>query len=320
MTPGPGSTAPVDPGAAVDPELVLPPATPVGRESTAGVAVMAHLRRQTSALLEASSQVGGDDTEPVHATRVATRRLRAGLRLYGDLIDGDIARRLRTELSWYAGALSPLRDVDVFESTVATITVDHVADALTPWLRRRRIELTAVAVSEIGSGRGEKLRLDLVTLARSPRFRPDASKRAPKVLAPRVLAADGRASARIDALTESDPAASWHAARITAKRARYAAEVGAPAIGRPAADLAALWSRLTDPLGEAQDAVIQRSLVLERVDDPVVPLSAAEAFACGAFVARTRERETEAHLHAFALWRDSRVEHRTMRRAVEKVR
>ena len=101
-----------------DPALVLPPAVPVGRESTAGVAVMAHLRRQTTALLEASVDVGRADVRAVHATRVATRRLRAGLRLYGDLLDGGVAARLGRELSWYAGALSPLRDVDVFTAAV----------------------------------------------------------------------------------------------------------------------------------------------------------------------------------------------------------
>ncbi|MFN8170180.1 MAG: hypothetical protein U0S36_15550, partial [Candidatus Nanopelagicales bacterium] len=86
------------------------------------------------------------------------------------------------------------------------------------------------------------------------------------------------------------------------------------------AELAGLWSRLTDPLGEGQDAVIQRGLVLERVEDPAVPLTAAEAFACGAFVAGTRARETDAHQRAFVLWRASRDEHKALRRAVGKAR
>ena len=38
-----------------DPDRVLPPAVPVGRGSTAGVAVLGHLRRQTAALLAAES-------------------------------------------------------------------------------------------------------------------------------------------------------------------------------------------------------------------------------------------------------------------------
>jgi CHAD domain-containing protein len=301
-----------------DPERALPPAVPVGRDSTAGVAVMAHLRRQTAALLDASVGVGGADDGPVHATRVATRRLRAGLRLYGDLLEGDVATRLRSELSWYAGALSPLRDVDVFLVTVADD--EPVAGALVPWLRRRREELTAEAVAALGSGRGAKLRIDLVALARSPRFTPTAGKRASKVLAPRVLREDRRAASAIDELDDDSPAAAWHAARITAKRARYAAEVGAPAVGRPAADLAELWSTMTDPLGEAQDAVIQRGLVLERVDDPAMPLTAAEAFACGTYVATTRAAETRAHLAASARWQQSRDEHRRLRRAVERAR
>jgi CHAD domain-containing protein len=305
-----------------DPELGLPPAVPVGHSSTAGVAVMAHLRRQTAALLEASAGVvaGSDETGPVHATRVATRRLRAGLRIYGDLLEGDVAAALRDELQWYAGVLSPLRDVDVFLAGVAGSTDDHVSEALVPWLRIRRDELTATAVAALGSSRADKLRLDLVALARAPRFVPEAARRAPKVLVPRVLDADRRASERIDALDDTDPAERWHSARITAKRARYAAEVGTPAVGRPAADLAALWARLTDPLGEAQDAVIQRSLVLERVEDAAVPLTAGEAFACGAFVASTRTRESEAHQRASVLWRDSRSEHKALRRAVGKAR
>lgn len=302
-----------------DPERALPPAVPVGRDSTAGVAVMAHLRRQTAALLEASHGVGGDDDRPVHATRVATRRLRAGLRLYGDLLEGDVATRLRSELSWYAGVLSPLRDVDVFLLRAGRED-ERVAGALVPWLRRRRDELTTEAVDALGSSRGTTLRLDLVTLARAPRFAPAAGKRASKVLAPRVLREDRRAASDLDELDDASPAAAWHAARIGAKRARYAAEVGAPAVGRAAADLAELWASMTDPLGEAQDAVIQRALVLERVDDPAMPLTAAEAFACGTYVATTRTAESSAHLAASARWQETRDEHRRLRRAVERAR
>jgi CHAD domain-containing protein len=251
---------------------------------------------------------------------VATRRLRAGLRVYGDLLEADVADRLRSELSWYAGALSPLRDVDVLLVAVERGGDEQVAEALLPWLRRRRDELTSAAVAALSSGRGGKLRLDLVTLARSPRFHPAAGRRASKVLAPRVLRADLRASGRIDELHDGSASAAWHAARISAKRARHAAEVGAPAVGRAASDLAELWSRFTDPLGEAQDAVTQRALVLERVDDPVVPLTAAEAFACGTFVARGRDLEVQAHLRTSALWGASRDQHRRLRRAIEKAR
>jgi hypothetical protein len=81
-------------------------------------------------------------------------------------------------------------------------------------------------------------------------------------------------------------------------------------LGRACEDLARLWSTLTEPLGEAQDAVVQRALVLDRVDDPTMPLSAGEAFVCGVFVASTHEREVASHRHARDVWTASRGEHK----------
>lgn len=278
---------------------------------------MAHLRRQTGALLEASAQLGTQDPSAVHAARVATRRLRSGLKVYGDLLQGDAAATLRPELSWYAGALSAVRDLDVFADQLSAGGGDEaLSEAVLPWLRRRRDVEVSDAVTAIGSARAEALRVRLVDLARTPRFTGAAGKRAAKVLTPRVLDADRRAARILDAVAPHDPSGEWHAARIAAKRARYAAEFGALALGRPCADLAGLWSRLTEPLGSSQDCVIQRALVLDRVDDASVPLTAGEAFACGIFVAGTHDRERALHAEARTLWRGVQDERRRIRRAV----
>jgi hypothetical protein len=131
-----------------------------------------------------------------------------------------------------------------------------------------------------------------------------------------VLRADDRAARLLVALSPDDESDAWHSARIAAKRARYAAEVGAPVMGKACADLASLWSTLTEPLGDAQDAVIQRALVLDRVDDPTVPLSAGEAFVCGVYVASTHDREVACHRRAREVWTDSRHEHKRLRKAL----
>lgn len=302
---------------ASDPDRLLPPAVPVSRGSTAGVAVLGHLRRQTAALLTADAGLAEGADDSVHAARVAARRLRSGLRVYGDLLRDDISPGLRSELAWYAGTLSPARDLEVFADQLRTIeTVEGLADAVLPWVERTRAAAVAEAVAASRSDRAVALKRTLVELSRAPRFVDAASRRAPKVLAPRVLHADERAARQLDRLRPGDDSHLWHGARITAKRARYAAEVGAPALGKDCEDLARLWSRLTEPLGEAQDAVIQRGLVLDRVDDPAVPLSAGEAFACGVFVASTHDREVEAHRRARHVWKDSRDEHRRLRRSV----
>lgn len=276
---------------------------------------MAHLRRQTAALLAADSGVASDAPDAIHAARVAARRLRSGLRVYGDLLREDASARLRPELAWYAGRLSPVRDLEVFAQSLADAgdDVHGFGDVLLPWLRRRHALALAEAARELGSSRAVALRRALVELSRAPSFTPEAGRRARTVLAPRVLRADARGARAIDPLRVGDAPEAWHAARIAAKRARYAAEVGSPALGRPCADLARLWVGLTEPLGDAQDAVIQRALVLDRVDDPSTPLSAGEAFVCGVFVASTHDREQECHRRARATWTESRGRHRRLR-------
>ena len=303
----------------VDPDLVSPPPTPVGRDSTAGVAVMAHLRRQTGALLAADAGFDDDAPDAVHAARVAARRLRSGLRVYGDLRRDDVGARLRPELSWYAGALSPVRDLEVFAASLAATPEEDLhgyGETLLPWVRHRLVLARAAALDDARSPRAAALRGALVALARTPAFTAEAARKAPKVLRPRVLRADHRASRLLEQLTPDDGSDAWHSGRIAAKRARYAAEVGAPVLGRPCDEIARLWARLTEPLGDAQDAVVQRALVLDRVDDVTVPLSAGEAFVCGVYVASTHDREVACHRRAREAWSASRGEHKILRKAM----
>lgn len=315
-----------------DPELALPPAVPVGPHSTAGVAVMAHLRHNVGALLDADAGLPDDLPDAVHQARVSARRLRSGLRVYGDLLAGSTAARLRAELGWYAGLLSPSRDLEVFAEQLRSLAAtpegeriaayDEALDAgvlaatLLPWLSARRGRQHADALDHLRSERAAALRRDLVRTAREPLFTSRAGRKAEKVLAPRVLDADKRATRRFESLDDSTPPDGWHLARIAAKRARYAAEVGAGPLGRTAQDLARLWSDVTEPLGEAQDAVVQRDLALARIADPAAPLSAGEAFTCGVFVASTHDRELAARAAARAGWAESRRRHRDLRRAL----
>jgi CHAD domain-containing protein len=255
--------------------------------------------------------------------------LRSGLKVYGDLLRDGAAERLRVELSWYAGQLSPSLDLEVFDAflrraatggTGATfdesLDAEALAETLLPWLRARRARSHAAALDELRSDRADHLRLALVRWAREPLFTREAVRRASSVLAPRVLRADRRSADRFEALGPDAAPDAWHLARIAAKRARYAAEVGAPALGRPSEDLARLWTEVTEPLGDAQDAVVQRDLVLERIADPAAPLSAGEAFTCGVFVAATHDREVDARTRAGSAWRASRSRHRDLRRAL----
>jgi CHAD domain-containing protein len=260
---------------------------------------------------------------------VSARRLRSGLKVYGDLLQDGAGERLRAELSWYASRLSPSRDLEVFEALLLraaagdapaafdeSLDAEALAATLLPWLRTRRARSHEAALVELRSERADHLRRSLARWAREPLFTRAAVRRASTVLGPRVLRADRRAADRFESLTEASAPDSWHLARIAAKRARYAAEVGAPALGRPSEDLARLWTEVTEPLGDAQDATVQRALVLERVADPSAPLSAGEAFTCGLLVAATHDREAAARTRAVAAWAASRQRHRDLRKAL----
>jgi CHAD domain-containing protein len=75
--------------------------------------VRVRLREQLDELCAQAVVVGaGDDPEAVHKMRVATRRLRAALRVFEDMLPPSAAE-LGRELRWLAGALGAVRDLDV---------------------------------------------------------------------------------------------------------------------------------------------------------------------------------------------------------------
>src|SRR5580658_982936 len=52
-------------------------------------------------------------SEPIHQMRIGTRRLRAILHVFADLMDAQWASELETELRWLAQLLGGVRDLDV---------------------------------------------------------------------------------------------------------------------------------------------------------------------------------------------------------------
>jgi CHAD domain-containing protein len=93
------------------------------RRATAHEVARAILRGELAALLthEPAARLG-DDSEGVHQMRVATRRMRAGLRLFRDALPPTWSA-VRDEIRWLAGALGAVRDLDV------------QVEALEPWVR-----------------------------------------------------------------------------------------------------------------------------------------------------------------------------------------
>lgn len=56
----------------------------------------------------------GSDIEGVHQVRVAYRRMRSALALFGKMVPRELTRQVGEEMRWAASELGPARDLDVF--------------------------------------------------------------------------------------------------------------------------------------------------------------------------------------------------------------
>ncbi len=237
--------------------------------------VRAYLSEQAGTIIDAEPRLRAH--EPViHTTRVACRRLRSTLRTYGDLVDVARAGVLEDELVWFAGLLGEVRDLEVLEARLladlaelpAELVVGPVASHIETELTTRRKVAWDGVVAVLDDDRYRLL------LAELHRWRSDAPltpaadepaaavkryvKRASKKL-------DKRLDRAIEAQLTGDPEADdlLHAARKAGKRARYAVELAAPALGKKADKLIAARKDLQDVLGEHQDSIVAAAFLRE---------------------------------------------------------
>jgi CHAD domain-containing protein len=311
---GPGDPTPkvmraLGPRALESPELAVVAAGP---EGSAAAAIAGGLAASLRRLL--AHDVGvrlGDDAEDVHQARVATRRLRSDLRTYAPLLDEAWAEELRAELKWVAAALGEVRDADVLlirleEAAAGLDAMDRPAMAgIVARLRSRRSEARARLAEVLGDRRYAALLDRLVEALSPPRLDrvPPVPAGAPAAIVPpeQWLRSEAQAPASevvpalvrrpwkhlreaVAAVERTGTDERLHEARIRAKRCRYAAEVAAVAVGKPARRLASAVAELQEVLGEHQDAVVAEAWLRSVVPE----LTSAEALVAGQLVAGQR--------------------------------
>jgi CHAD domain-containing protein len=211
----------------------------------------------------------GEDAEAVHQARVGTRRLRSDLRTFGPLIDAGWSEPLRAELKWLADLLGAVRDRDVLiERVLADIEQLGPDDAahgaeITGALATQRDEARDALLRALKTKRYVQLLDRLVDAALDPRVLPEASRAATSSL-PALAERTWRALAKAVKKAGDDPEDDvLHAIRIHAKRARYAADVAALVVGKPAARFAEAVAGVQEVLGEHQDACVRRAWLRE---------------------------------------------------------
>ena len=239
----------------------------------------------------------GSDPEDLHQLRVATRRTRAFLRAARPLLETDWAESLRAELGWLGGALGPARDLDVMLERMREEVAELGPDAggakgLIRLLEGERAAAYAAVVEALQSERYSAL-LDRLEQAATPPLAEDGASLA-KIWKRQVK----RMRKTFRALGEDAGDDALHAARIDVKRSRYAAELAAHELGKPADAFISAAKRLQDALGEHQDAVVAQERILRWLaSDPEA------AFVAGRLVERQYRRKADARAAWPAAWR-----------------
>jgi len=230
------------------------------------------------------------DTEFLHDLRVAVRRTRSALKLFGDALTAPLARRgsaltdddlarFAAEFKWVGDLTTPTRDLDVhllgFEDTARALRAAK-PDDLEPfraYLAQRRLREFRALSRGLRSARFTALTKDwrerltrirdgesgrTAAPGRSGQSGRAAGETAGTLGMDRTRRAFAKVARRGAVITPSSPHESLHDLRKRCKELRYALEFFAPlfppvAYGAVLADL----KRLQDCLGEFQDTEVQ---------------------------------------------------------------
>lgn len=217
------------------------------------------------------------DPEYIHQMRVATRRLRAALRLFGPLLPAGLLDTLVPDLRELMRALGPARDYDVLLAEIAQPVLQALPD-----------EPRLAALVGIITARGFDVRQEAVRMLASPRYgslvlhvlaslygvsKVGAGETAADANTISVFAENRLRRLRKKVLTLAaharikDPV-SLHALRIGIKRLRYALEFYSP-LASPKAMRHMLdqLAHLQETLGHINDLASAGELLMACADD-----------------------------------------------------
>jgi CHAD domain-containing protein len=294
------------PRASAEPEIPEPPSVQPGDPAAAAVA--AHLSRHARAFRMQDVRVRRDLPDAVHQMRVAARRIRSGLKAFKPLVDTGWADELGEELRWIAGVLGEVRDREVL---LARLQRDLDTLPADPGTRAAKTVIFKTLTGDMAAGRADVLTalgsdryLDLVDrlvlAATQPHVTAAAQQPCSEVLPPLVAKAWKRLNRDVRKLDLEGHDEDWHETRKAAKKTRYATEALVPVFGAPAKALAEQVERVTELLGEHQDAAIAAQTVATMAGQRGI--AGATGFALGLLHGLQRDEIRAARRGLFAIW------------------
>ncbi len=283
--------------------------TAVNSDITIGALADAMVRRQLGALLahEAGTRLG-EDIEELHDMRVATRRLRAALGIFSEVLPPQFGE-LTPELAWLTEILGSVRDLDVQLARLDDAPEWHGAwssaetgiapvDELRAVVTKERDRARSVLLQALESPRYERLTTGLTALAQQGAGQRSAAGHLPAtVVVPDLLGQRHRDAVKAArrARRSGEPS-DFHRLRIRCKRLRYTLEFVQEVYGDPAVQFIRHLARLQDLLGGLQDCEVSMERLHFLATRTQPPLSHASVFLMGA-VAEESRREAAGLLH-----------------------
>jgi CHAD domain-containing protein len=219
--------------------------------------------------------IAGRDPEYLHQMRVAVRRLRAVCGLYAKVLPTQALEPLITELKWFARALGPARDADVFVTEIwpplrEALRENSLCQLLDARWAAQRHTTAAKLHHTLGAPRYQRLIHDCGQWLAVDAGRAGASQRQHAELRGAAREFAGKALKRRNArlrgygrsLKQLDDA-QLHALRIQVKKLRYATDSFAPLFARKAVqELLARLSHLQNVLGQINDLRVAQQQVM----------------------------------------------------------
>jgi len=215
------------------------------------------------------------DAEGLHQMRVALRRLRAAISLFGDMLADRQTDEMKHKFKWITGELGPAREIDVFINHVLTPVARNKPDGagmavLTKDLQQKREQAFARARAALASSRFRSLMIETAAWIETGDWTHDDLIRPLREEPIAVAAAEElkerwrkilKRGARLDTLDSQ----LRHKLRIQTKKLRYASEFFAGAFpGKKAArrrrDFVAALEKLQDALGDLNDIAVHEGL------------------------------------------------------------
>jgi CHAD domain-containing protein len=265
----------------------------------------------------------GEDIEDLHAMRVATRRMRAAWRVFGDAFQAADTRRLRRRLRVLAGRLGAVRDLDVLIEAAAAhqATLDaKEAAAFEPlmasWRAEREVARSVLLRELDGAGYLRLVEDYHVFVATEG---AGAVAPASPVSPHRVRdTAASRIWLAYEQVRAYEPVLRWaevetlHQLRIAAKWLRYTTEFFREPLGSEAEPVITRVVALQDHLGLLHDSDVAIALSRRFLVENAASLSREQSRAIGGYLALQERELTRLRRSMGGPWR--RVSGPTFRR------